>query len=243
MVMLKQQLSRQQISDFRKIELAMNYKSMFTYTNGEPAKLIKRQKIAQVVGVSETAVQRALFIMKYGSDEQKIRARIGGKGNTLSTIETEIKEGTAMPIKKIKPKKEVLEETERVCKECGRTLPIKSFAVNTGGYRNRTCNQCRSKKYGKYTNVKNQQLESVSLAMTEDELNDYLYNEDNEVNYTLDDMLEEIKINGENGIKSIETTLLIHKDVVVTEADRQKTIELLNTLSHKLNNLNQLIKE
>lgn len=243
MILLKQELAKQHITEYRKVELAMSYKSMYTYTNGEPSKVVKRQKLAQIVGVSETAVQRALFILKYGTEEQKNRARIGGKGNSLWTLETEIKEGTAMPIKKIKPKKEVPIEEERVCRECGLTLPIKKFAVNKGGYRNHTCNKCRAKKYGKYTDIKNKQLESVDIAMTEEELNDYLYNKDNEVDYTLEDMLEEIKINGENGIKSIETTLLIHKDVIVSDHDKAKTIELIKTLSDRLNNLNQLIKE
>jgi hypothetical protein len=79
--------------------------------------------------------------------------------------------------------------------------------------------------------------------MTEKELNDYLYNADNEIGYTIDDLVEEILINGKSGIKSVETSLEIHNDLLTTENNRQKIIESLKTLSHRLYELQLRFKE
>jgi len=195
--------------------------------------------LGSIIGVGDSTMGRIKYIMQYGTEEQKRRARKGGvesdgRKNQIWAIATEIRDKNYMlpykPVNKpvlIKP----VEET-RICKECGQELPIGKFELNKG-YRLRVCRACRSKKY-RNKDFKNNTIESQDIAMTEKELNDYLYNADNEIEYTIDDLVEEILINGKSGIKSVETSLEIHKDLLTTEENKQKVIESLKTLSHRL---------
>lgn len=137
---------------------------------------------------------------------------------------------------KLEQKEFVDTEKTRICKYCGKELPIEKFEISKG-YRLRICRRCRQNKY------KNDSVELQDIAMTEEELNDYLYNADNEVSYTIDDLVEEILLNGNNGIKSVETSLDIHNDLLTTEENKEKIIESLKTLSHRLYTLQLRFRE
>ena len=264
--------------------------------------------LGSIVGVGDSTMGRIKYIMQYGTEEQKRRARKGGvesdgRKNQIWAIAYEIRDnnyalsqkqlekpvkiipkseetrickvcGQEKPItnfvvangkyrintcnncrwlkqkqknaeKKlalIKPKEEIVDtEKTRICKECGQELPIDKFELSKG-YRLRVCRVCRSRKY-RNKDFKNNTIESQDIAMTEKELNDYLYNADNEIGYTIDDLVEEILINGKSGIKSVETSLEIHNDLLTTEENKQKIIESLKTLSHRLYKLQLRFKE
>ena len=259
--------------------------------------------LGSIIGVGDSTMGRIKYIMKYGTEEQKRRARKGGiesdgRKNQIWSIAEEIRDNNYLlphaPTKRkileanettrvckvcgkeksisnfvkangkyrintcnncrwlkqkqkdaekklalIKPKEVVETEQTRICSECGRELPIDRFELNKG-YRLRVCRQCRSLRY-KHKDYKNNFVETQDIAMTEEELNDYLYNAENDVGYTIDDLVEEILINGRSGIKSVETSLEIHKDLLMTEENRQKTRSAIQTLSHRLCQLLQLL--
>lgn len=95
-----------------------------------PKKTTTRAELAKIAGTSERSVSQSEFILKNGSEEQKQRARRGGKGNTLNAITREIKEIMTQVCSVCGHEKPLTDFFRRqtVCKECQRRL-IEETAV------------------------------------------------------------------------------------------------------------------
>ncbi len=227
-------------NDYVKCEAVWNEKDKIIKQNHITGLI--RPYLADIVGVSDSTMKCVHYIMSHGTEEQKSRARRGGeesdgRKNTITNIAVEIRHEIYPPSNN-KPYGET-----RICKVCGKELPIDRFELSKG-YRLHTCRTCRMLKYKeKNYGIKPREPKNDDFMMTEEQLNDYLYNADNEVKYTIDDLIEEILINGKNGIKSVETSLDIHSDLLTTEENKKKAIESLKTLSHRLYELQLRFRE
>lgn len=256
---LKHQLGRRNLSDFDRNRIALRYEEVIAkqmkqrlsdmgrigadITNGVRSNehtpiegTTRRREIAKIAGTNESSVQRTKYILEKGTPEQIDRASRGGKepdgrSNSISSIEKEIKDGLDI-------------KTYR-CYNCGRILPASSFYFKKNGQCNYECKECSKirSKPKKYKDFKGNNIKSANILMTEEDLKNYLYNQDKEIDYTMEDLLEEMKSNGEKGIRTVETTILIHKELLESEENKQKAMELISTLLDRLNQLNQLIKE
>lgn len=122
---------------------------------------------------------------------------------------------------------------EKQCTRCKQILPLTSFDKTDGWYRN-VCKECRklARKQTTYKDIKGNVYKSVDISVSEEELKDYLYNKDKEISYTVDDLVEEVVINGENMIASIQTTLKIHNDIFIK--NQKAVMESIKSLSDKL---------
>ena len=97
-----------------------------------------RKELSKIAGTSESSIKRTKYILDNGTDEQIERARKGGSGNSIGTIEREIKESVS---------------GERKCNRCGKMLPISSF------YDNRSvCKKCHCKSDCKNTDLKGRKM-------------------------------------------------------------------------------------
>lgn len=240
------------VSDYSKGEMIWNNKNRICQQNNLQGEV--RATLGSLVGVGDSTMGRIKYIMQYGTEEQKRRARKGGReadgrNNQIWAIATEIRDNNYMLPNKPKPKTAIkieprVEPETIVCKVCGQEKPASSFTKNNKGYHIFTCNSCRW-QHDKRVKAEKELQKSLEkpVSMTEESLNDYLYNQENEFEYTIDDLTEEILINGKNGIKSVETSLEIHKDLLSTEENREKTMAVLKTLSHRFYELQLMLKE
>lgn len=99
----------------------------------EPSENIRTAaEVAAKIGVSENTYRDMKLVTEKGTPEQVERMNKGGKGNGVSAIAREIKRDS---------------ETVRVCKECGRELPITEFYFDKSkGNRRHICKTCYNRK-------------------------------------------------------------------------------------------------
>ena len=140
---IEKQFGRRNLLPFQRSELALKMKNVIQakakekqaefhgnqYKSGLLQKSDKVQihtddELSKLAGVSRDTIRKAEKIIVEGNDEQKERARTGGKGNTVNAIFNEIVNAG---------------ENSRICTKCGKELPIKDF----DGPR-KICRRCRS---------------------------------------------------------------------------------------------------
>lgn len=130
------------------------------------------------------------------------------------------------------------------CYKCKKELPASEFYFRKDGSCTNECRACaKIRRAGRSTDIKGKAFKTADISMSEDDLKNYLYNQNKDIDYTIDDLLEEMQSNGEKGIRTVETTILIHKDMLEDSPDREKAMGLIDALSDKLKQLKQIIKE
>ena len=148
------QFGRRNLLPFQRSELALKLKPLVkarakanqSEAGGDKKALLQKsekavapihtdEEISKMAGVSRFVINQSETILKKGTDEQKERARTGGKGNTVNAIYNEIvNKGIS----------------ERKCEVCGEVLPIDRF----DGSR-KTCKSCSNRrKATKSTDIK-----------------------------------------------------------------------------------------
>ncbi len=108
---IKNQFGRRNLLPYQRSELALRIKQIVQirakeniggfkgnqYASGSSQKSDTNQKIrtddelAKLAGVSRDTIHKTELIINEGTDEQKKRARLGGKGNSINAISEEIK--------------------------------------------------------------------------------------------------------------------------------------------------------
>ena len=127
------------------------------------------------------------------------------------------------------------------CKTCGEVLPIDMFYIHTRqngkSYYRSQCRKCfndsdthrRAKR-----DIKGNILKKCELSVSEDEMTSRLYDDGKVLEFDIDDLLEEVKINGKAAIKSLHNTFVLHKDLLNDVENRIKidrvVLELVETL-------------
>lgn len=204
---LSHQLGRRNLSDFQRTEIALRYEQVIArkakerqgkrndlITSGsiEPKVATDshytRKEVAKIAETSPSTVMRTKFIIENGTDEQKERARKGGKevdgkSNSITAIVQEIKD------------KKSEESGTKMCPECGKIKPIEFFCLDKRtGWRNKYCNTCRHTKFNKDT--LGNSIKSIETNIDAEEFVRNLYDSEKQIDYTVDDLLEEVTENG-----------------------------------------------
>ena len=182
-----------------------------------------RKELAKLANTSEGSIQRTKYILEHGTEEQISRARQGGNGNSIGAIEREIKEAN---------------EEKKECACCKRVLPISSFGAG------RThCFSCRKKNSNgnAVTDLKGNSIRiSEELRhLTEADIIGDLYDTEKVIDYTVDDLKDEISATINNFEWSISNSLEMHKDLLEESSSKEKIMAVIDELQEKLNQLKQ----
>jgi len=168
------------------------------------------EELSKLAGVSRDTIRKAEKIIVEGNDEQKERARTGGKGNTVNAIFNEIVNAG---------------ENSRICTKCGKELPIKDF----DGPR-KICRRCRSINR-EFKDVKGNKIpvsKEINQLFKEhgDRVFDAITSGD-VPEYTIENFVEELTALAVSFQGSVEACFLDHPEFDVFE-NKQKIIAALS---------------
>lgn len=241
--MFENQKGRRNLTDFAMNEMAMKRekfiseekrknslknlmsgKNLPTGPNGHIGEFGRtRKELAKLANTSEGSIQRTKYILEHGTEEQISRARQGGNGNSIGTIEREIREAN---------------EEKKECACCKRMLPISSF-----GEGRKQCFVCRQKNSnGKaVTDLKGKAIKiSEELRhLTQTDIIGDLYDTERTIDYTVDDLKDEISANTDNFEWSLSNCLEMHKDLLTDDVSKEKIFAVIEKLQEKLNQLKE----
>lgn len=244
---LRNQLGRRNLNDFQRNQIALKYEAVIAermkerqvaglktgekipFRPNEPngnEPTTKRKELAKIAGTSEGSIQRTKLIIDKGTPEQIARAEKGGKGNSMSAIAKEITQGLE------KPKIEL-----RRCKECGKEKAVSEFYPHHPG----TCKECYNKRKT-VRDVKGNVMKILPKYkdMTEEEVIGNLYDTDREIEYTDDDLKEELVAKIEDFKWSVQNCLKIHAELLKNEKSREKVLSNLSLLQTEIKKWKEL---
>lgn len=252
---LRNQLGRRNLNDFQRAKIALRYEEVIKAKmkerqreaggdrKSERAKIgygqktrsdsIKsditetptttRAELAKIAGTSESAVARTKTILNKGTPEQIARAEAGGKGNGIGAIAAEIREGRTEP-------------EMRKCAECGRVLPVSEFHRNA-----HYCKECAKENaklsYGEGVKGTKVQMPPEIRKLTKEQIIGDLYDTDKVIDFTDDDLTEELEANINNFWWGTQNSLKMHADIMENEKSRDKVLEPLSLLRSKITTL------
>lgn len=163
--------------------------------------------IAKIAGVSRDTINKVSVIQEKGSPEQIKRARMGGKGNTVNAIYTEI----------ITEPKET-----KVCSKCGNKKPTNEFYAGKN-----VCKQCYNEQKrmskpitdfkGDVTTIMDDKTKNADIS----DIIDSLYDENSPVELTSDDLSEDIIHVVSNFTDNIDRCI-VEYCVTITEENGKK---------------------
>jgi hypothetical protein len=166
------------------------------------------------------------LIIEHGTQEQIDRARKGGAGNSVSAIAKEIEY-------------ELRADEIKTCKKCGKTFPKSEFPPERA-----ICKKCNKKRISEYQGKDffgNKILIPKEIrVLTEEEIIGDLYNIEKEIEYTVDDLKDEISATIENFHWSISNCLMMHGDLLVDEKSKETVFKEVELLQEKLEGLKKL---
>lgn len=218
---LMNQLSRRNLTDFQKNEIALKYEEVIAKQmkkrqsaaggdrKSKKARIASdqlaisdqkneptttRKELARIAGTSEGSIRRTKTILNKGTPEQIEQVRKGEV--SLHKMAKEIKENG-------------IPEGMRKCPKCGRILPLDHFY--DGG---RQCRGCRNRNK-KYTDAKGNVIETDEKYknIPDHEVIDGFYR-DVETVTTIEDVVHEFMTNFHEYMGSLEWILHIHSDIV-----------------------------
>ena len=228
---IEKQFGRRNLLPFQRSELAMkmknviqakakekqeaNLKQNITVSQKSDERYIKNpmrtdEELSKLARVSRDTIRKAEKIIVEGNDEQKERARTGGKGNTVNAIFNEIVNAG---------------ENSRICTKCGKELPIKDF----DGPR-KICRRCRSINR-EFKDVKGNKIpvsQEINQLFKEhgDRVFDAITSGD-VPEYTIENFVEELTALAVSFQGSVEACFLDHPEFDVSE-NKQKIIAALS---------------
>lgn len=226
---IEKQFGRRNLLPFQRSELALKMKNVIqarakekqaTSTGGINPQLLQisekaepihtDEELSKLAGVSRDTIRKAEKIIVEGNEEQKERARTGGKGNTVNAIFNEIFNAS---------------ENSRVCTKCGKELPITHF----DGPR-KICRRCRS------INREFKDIKGNGIPVSQ-EINQLFKEHGDRVfeaitsgevpEYTIENFVEELTAIAVSFQGSVEACFLDHPEFNVSK-NRQKIIAALS---------------
>ncbi len=239
---LSNQLGRRNLTDFQRNEVALKYQDVIakrmkekqgTRTDlkhlGHLTKKLDeeptttRKELSKIAGTSESSIKRTKYILDNGTDEQIERARKGGSGNSIGTIEREIKETIA---------------GEKKCNKCGKILSLSDFYPS----HKTICKKCYDSWSCKTVDLKGRtiRISDEYRGLTEEQIVGDLYDTEKEIDYTSDDLKEEISAIIGNFEWSLSNSLEMHRDLLNGEDAREKVSEKITELQTKIEGLKTL---
>lgn len=226
---IEKQFGRRNLLPFQRSELALKMKNVIQakakekqaefhgnqYKSGlsqksDEVQIRTDEELSKLAGVSRDTIRKAEKIIVEGNDEQKERARTGGKGNTVNAIFNEIVNAG---------------ENSRICTKCGKELPIKDF----DGPR-KICRRCRSINR-EFKDIKGNKIPvSKEINQLFKEHGDRVFEAitSGEVpEYTIENFVEELTAIAVSFQGSVEACFLDHPEFDVFE-NKQKIIAALS---------------
>ncbi len=181
-------------------------------------------ELGRIAGTSESSIYRTRKILNEGTQEQIERARKGGKGNSMSAI-----------VKEIDMEKKGVET--RKCSKCGKILPVAEFYPHHPS----NCKKCHS-SYKSVRDIKGNVLEiSPELRnMTEADIIGDLYDTNKVIEYTDDDLKEELVALIDRFKRSAQNCLKIHTELIDNEESKEKVLSNLTFLQHEIQKWKEL---
>lgn len=244
---LRNQLGRRNLTDFQRNKVALKYEEVIAeqmkqkqvesgiaYGKGGKGvdqmnhtfadKTSKRKELAKIAGTSEGSIQRSKLILEKGTPEQIERAEKGGRGNSMSAIVKEIE----MEQKGVETRK---------CSKCGRILPVTEFYPHHPN----NCKRCHSSSKA-VRDIKGNVLEiSQELRnMTEADIVGDLYDTNKVIEYTDDDLKEELVALIDRFKWSAQNCLKIHMELISNEESKEKVLSNLTLLQHEIQKWKEL---
>ena len=209
---IRNQFGRRNLTPFQRAELALKLKPVVekkaearklstlkqnvSDTQKSAERIETRDELAAMAGISHDTLKRAEVIKEKGTPEQVQRAREGGKGNRIGTIYNEI----------------VTRGIEaQVCSSCGKELPIKEFYANK-----KQCKACCERDTKARRQKAKEPPKEAMKAMAE-QICDKIRNPTGEVVFTIDDLVEELRINIDPFIPRLRCILNTHPQLITVE--------------------------
>ena len=209
---IRNQFGRRNLTPFQRAELALRLKPVVekkaearklstlkqnvSDTQKSAERIETRDELAAMAGISHDTLKRAEVIKEKGTPEQVQRAREGGKGNRIGTIYNEI----------------VTRGIEaQVCSSCGKELPIKEFYANK-----KQCKACCERDTKARRQKAKEPPKEAMKAMAE-QICDKIRNPTGEVVFTIDDLVEELRINIDPFIPRLRCILNTHPQLITVE--------------------------
>ena len=215
---IKNQLSRRNLQKFQGSELALRMEEAVaakakarqaTSTGGATPQLLQKSEkaepvhtdeaLARMAGVSRDTIQKTRTILKEGTEEQKQRARAGGKGNTVNAVYREV---VGKEIKR------------RVCSMCGQEFSETAFLKNSD-----VCCKCRHT---------HNDAETREIMAHVDAAVESLYDQGREIVYTVDDLEEEVNTMVGNFVGQIRRVFDIRSCVLEEKGAKEKMTAALS---------------
>lgn len=244
---LRNQLGRRNLTDFQRNKVALKYEEVIAeqmrerqvergrqqaeflnHSKSRPnepllEKSSKRKELAKIAGTSEGSIQRSKIILEKGTPEQIERAEKGGRGNSMSAIVKEIE----MEQKGVETRK---------CSKCGKVLPVTEFYKHHPG----SCKRCYNSP--KVCDIKGKEMKiSPELRnMTEADIIGDLYDTNKVIEYTDDDLKEELVALIDRFKWSAQNCLKIHMKLINNEESKEKVLSNLTLLQHEIQKWKEL---
>lgn len=245
---LRNQLGRRNLTDFQRNKVALKYEEVIAEQMKERQrkaggdkvsvkaktavdqmnhsgqdKTTRRKELAKIAGTSEGSIQRSKLILEKGTPEQIERAEKGGRGNSMSAIVKEIE----MEQKGVETRK---------CSKCGKVLPITEFYQHHPG----SCKRCYNSP--KVCDIKGKEMKiSPELRnMTEADIIGDLYDTNKVIEYTDDDLKEELVALIDRFKWSAQNCLKIHMELINNEESKEKVLSNLTLLQHEIQKWKEL---
>lgn len=220
---LMNQLSRRNLTDFQKNEVALKYEQMIARqmkdrqiergrVGGKSSKRVgsidhtlvnptsTRKELAKIAGTSEGSIQRTKMILEKGTPEQIEKVRKGEV--SVARMAKEIKE------------KDIPEGMKK-CSRCGKILPLDHF------YNKQTeCKECHL-RLRVYRDSKGEIIKTDDKykVVSDQSIIDGLYKEE-EVVTTIEDVVSEFMTNLRESMSNLVFILKVHSDIVLENQEQ-----------------------
>jgi len=155
-----------------------------------------QKELAKLAGVSHDTIYKSEKIMREGTQDQIERARKGGNGNSVSAIYGEV-------INK--------DIDTKVCKECGKELPISEFYTNRNA-----CKECFNN--ARYKKDKPTPLSSEKPIETVVKRNDAVkdaYDTNRIIEHNISEVVLDLEANFQDSVGTIEKILELNSDIIM----------------------------
>lgn len=234
------QFGRRNLTSYQRSELALKLKPIIQgkaksnqimgggavrQKSAQPVK--SRDELAKLAGISHDTLLKAEMIQNQGTPEQIERARQGGRGNAISTIANEIQSAKT--------------ET-KICNKCKKEKPLSEFYVNKGRCKT-CCNSQRPTKDLKGNAYKVDEETQKFFREHGDQIIDDLYDCERIVEYTADDMVDELKSILSYFCRNTKRCLTDHKNLLETKKNEQKIIAVLSEAETAIKELRSCLHE
>lgn len=216
-------------------ELVEKYENKFIKSGMKPY-VLSNVALSRMTNFSRDAIDKIIVINREADQDQ--HNRLFNDKASLNKVYYELR-----PEQKKKPK-EKIPETHKTCKDCGMIKPISKFYKGRG-----ICKVCYNEKdYGAniYKDVKGNTLEQDESVTNltrkySDEIENDLYDVDKHIEYTIEDMEDEINALLNYFERNVNNCIGMHKTLVNKSSNSQRIIDILDNANEKIKNMKGML--